>query len=87
MESRITERERLDEPVPGAQPRSARRPATSRTRAKVVVIDSGNSADVVVFSEAKMLERGSHFSHRGATWVITGRKRDSGILVAEPASV
>lgn len=52
---------------------------------KVVVIDSGGSAEVVVFSETESLERGSHFSHRGATWVITGRQRDSGILVAEPA--
>ena len=55
-----------------------------RGRSAVVVADSGAAAEVLVFPPAEKMTRGSQFQHQGALWVVTGNRRDSGILVATP---
>jgi hypothetical protein len=52
----------------------------------VVIVDSGTTAEVLVFSPDEPIARGGEFNYRGTTWVITGARRDSGILVAEPTT-
>jgi hypothetical protein len=49
-----------------------------------VIADAGTTAEVLVFSPGALVFKGARFSHRGTTWVVTGRRRDSGVLVAEP---
>jgi hypothetical protein len=69
-----------------------RRPNDNRTeslakrnrRPTVVIADSGADAEVLVFSPGEAVARGTRFQYRGITWVITGRRRDSRVLVAEP---
>lgn len=53
-------------------------------RSRVVIADSGATAEVLVFPPGQQLDRGAVFHYRGANWVITDLRRDSGILVAEP---
>lgn len=55
-------------------------------RETVVIADSGTMAEVLVFSSDEPIAKGAEFHYRGITWVITGARRDSGILVAEPAA-
>lgn len=55
-------------------------------RVTVVIVDSGTTAEVLVFSPDEPIARGGEFNYRGTTWVITGARRDSGILVAEPTT-
>lgn len=55
-------------------------------RFKVVIADSGDAAEVLVFPADEPIAKGGVFHHRGATWIITGSRRDSGILVAEPTA-
>jgi hypothetical protein len=52
----------------------------------VVIADAGATAEVLVFARDEPVARGSEFSYRGTTWIVTGARRDSGILVAEPAA-
>lgn len=61
-------------------------PATTGGRETVVIADSGATAEVLVFSPDEQIAKGSEFHYRGTTWVITGARRDSGILVAEPSA-
>jgi hypothetical protein len=60
--------------------------AVRKGRGTVVIADSGSTAEVLVFSSDEPIARGAKFSHRGTTWEITGARRDSGVLVAEPAA-
>jgi hypothetical protein len=53
-------------------------------RSTVVIADAGTSAELLLFSTDKRIRPGATFRHRGATWLVTERRRDSGILVAEP---
>ena len=55
-------------------------------RVTVVIADSGAKAEVLVFSSDEPIARGGEFQYRGTTWIVTGTRRDSGILVAEPAA-
>lgn len=55
-------------------------------RATVVIADSGATAEVLVFSSEEPIAKGGEFHFRGTRWIITGARRDSGILVAEPAT-
>ena len=59
---------------------------TGGRRPTVVIADSGRDAEVLVFPPGESIGRGSEFQFRGATWIVTGRRRDSGVLVAEPAA-
>jgi hypothetical protein len=52
----------------------------------VVIADSGNDAEVVVFPADEHVASGAEFRYRGTIWVITRACRDSGVLVAEPVS-
>jgi hypothetical protein len=52
----------------------------------VVIADSGADAEVLVFAPGDAVRMGTEFHYRGTTWVIIGTRRDSGVLVAEPAS-
>jgi hypothetical protein len=61
-------------------------PAAREGRETVVIADSGASAEVLVFSPDEQIAQGGEFHYRGTTWVITGARRDSGILVAEPST-
>ncbi len=49
-----------------------------------VILDSGGWAEVVVIPAAIPVGRGTRLRHHNATWVIVGRRRGSGIFVAEP---
>lgn len=60
--------------------------AAREGRATVVIADSGTMAEVLVFSPEEQIAKGGEFHYRGTTWIITGTRRDSGILVAEPAA-
>ncbi len=55
-------------------------------RAELVIADWGPTAELLVFPAGEPVGRGAEFQYRGALWVITGRQRDSRILVAEPIS-
>jgi hypothetical protein len=55
-------------------------------RPTVVIADSGAQAEVLVFPPGEAIGRGTEFQYRGTTWIVTGRRRDSGVLVAEPAA-
>jgi len=61
-------------------------PAAREGRVTVVIADSGAAAEVLVFPPDEPIAKGGEFNYRGTTWVITGSRRDSGILVAEPAA-
>ena len=54
-------------------------------RSNLVIADSGTTAELLVFPHTDRLARGSQFRYREILWVVTGHRRDSGILVAEPA--
>ncbi len=54
-------------------------------RVTVVIADSGATAEVLVFSPDEPIAKGGEFQYRGTTWIVTGPRRDSGILVAEPS--
>lgn len=74
---------------PGA--RRAAKQAAERTtvrdgRETVVIADSGAEAEVLVFHSGTAIRQGFEFRHRGTRWVVTGRRRDSGVLVAEPSA-
>jgi hypothetical protein len=60
--------------------------ATIHRRPTVVIVDSGADAEVLVFPPGERVGKGTRFHYRGTTWVITGRRRDSRVLVAEPAT-
>ncbi|MBD3849657.1 MAG: hypothetical protein IFK93_00065 [Acidobacteria bacterium] len=51
-----------------------------------MIADSGSTAEVLVFSPDEQIAQGGEFHYLGTTWVVTGARRDSGILVAEPAA-
>lgn len=53
-------------------------------RSHLVIADSGTTAELLVFPAAERLGRGSKFRYRETLWLVTGHRRDSGILVAEP---
>jgi hypothetical protein len=54
-------------------------------RSNLVIADSGTAAELLVFPATESLARGSRFHYREIVWVVTGNRRDSGILVAEPS--
>ncbi|MCW8983877.1 MAG: hypothetical protein OQK55_00930 [Thermoanaerobaculales bacterium] len=60
--------------------------ATRERRETVVIADSGTMAEVLVFSPDEQIAKGAEFHYRGTTWIITGTRRDSGVLVAEPSA-
>jgi len=60
--------------------------AARKGRVTVVIADSGGTAEVLVFPPDEPIAKGGEFHYRGTTWVITGSRRDSGILVAEPSA-
>ena len=66
--------------------RSPESPSTCRQRPTVVIADSGADAEVLVFPPEDAVEKGTRFFYRGTMWVVVGRRRDSRVLVAEPAS-
>jgi hypothetical protein len=55
-------------------------------RSRMVIADWGTTAEVLVFPDNEPIARGARFQYRGTLWVITGRRRDSRLLVAEPLS-
>jgi len=55
-------------------------------RETVVIADAGATAEVLLFSPDEQIAQGGKFRYRGTTWVVTGARRDSGILVAEPTA-
>ena len=67
-------------------PSHPERRRVSGRRSRVVIADSGAEAEILVLPPGEPLDRGAVFRHHGATWVVTGMRRDSGVLVAEPAS-
>ena len=69
------------------QPRPADRAdwkGESVLRSNLVIADSGATAELLVFPSDEWLGRGAQFRYRETVWVVTGHRRDSGILVAEP---
>jgi hypothetical protein len=57
-----------------------------KARRRLVVADWGSTAELIVMPFEGPVCRGTEFSHRGTRWVITGERRDSRVLVAEPTS-
>ena len=55
-------------------------------RSRMVIADWGPTAELLVFPPGEPVDTGARFHYRGSIWVITGRRRDSRILVAEPAA-
>ena len=55
-------------------------------RARMVIADWGTTAEVLVFPANEPIKRGARFQYCGTLWVITGSRRDSRVLVAEPLS-
>lgn len=53
-------------------------------RSFVVIADSGTSARVVVFPPSADIAPGARFRHGEHLWMVTGKRRDSGIFVATP---
>lgn len=78
MESPIFRKRRGDD--------SSDQATTGGGRPTVVIADSGSDAEVLVFPPGEALCRGTEFQHRGVTWIVTGHRRDSRVLVAEPAA-
>ena len=73
--------------IGGVQPHSADGMETNRqpaTRSTVVIADSGAMVELLVFPSEEPVALGARFHYCGNVWEIT-RKRDSGILVAEPS--
>ncbi len=50
-----------------------------------VIADWGTTAELLVFPPGEPVGRGAQFQYHGTIWVVTGHRRDSRILVAEPA--
>jgi hypothetical protein len=55
-------------------------------RASILIADWGPTAELVVFPAGEPVSRGARFQYRGTLWIVTGRRRDSRIMVAEPVS-
>jgi hypothetical protein len=55
-----------------------------RARRRLVIADWGSTAELIVLPVEGPVGRGAEFNHRGTRWVITGRRRDSRVLVAQP---
>jgi hypothetical protein len=55
-------------------------------RANLVIADWGPTAELLVFPADEPVDRGARFQYHGTIWVITGRRRDSQIMVAQPIS-
>lgn len=55
-------------------------------RTSLVIADWGPTAELLIFPAGEPVGRGAEFHYRGSVWIITGRRRDSRILVAEPVS-
>ena len=74
--------------IKGALPttRDDRERPGRRGRATVVIADSGAEAELLVFPAEEQVDKGAEFHYRGTVWVITGSRRDSGVLFAEPAA-
>ncbi len=72
----------LSERPTGDQASEGRR----RGRRRLVVADWGSTAELLLLPFEGPVCRGTEFSHRGTRWVITGERRDSRVLVAEPTS-
>jgi len=60
--------------------------AAREGRVTVVIADSGATAEVLVFPRDEPIAKGGEFHYRGTRWTVTGARRDSGILVAEPSA-
>ena len=55
-------------------------------RTNLVIADWGPTAELLMFPAGEPVDRGAEFQYHGTRWVITGRRRDSRIMVAEPIS-
>lgn len=62
-------------------------PERCRSRANVVIVDTGTAARVIVIEQDERLQVGSRFSHQGLMWQITGRRPHGRAFVAEPVEV
>lgn len=51
-----------------------------------VIADWGTTAELLVFPPGEPVSRGARFHYCGTIWEVTGWRRDSRVLVAEPAS-
>jgi hypothetical protein len=55
-------------------------------RANLVIADWGRAAELLVFPAEEPVGVGAAFRYRGSIWVISGFRKDSNIMVAEPTS-
>jgi len=60
--------------------------ALRTARAKLVIADWGPTAEIVIFPADEPVSQGAQFRYRGTIWIVTGHRRDSRIMVAEPVS-
>jgi hypothetical protein len=80
MEPRIISGARPHSPVDDGIPGRLSR------HANLVIADWGPTAELLIFPADEPVERGARFQYRGTLWVITGRRRDSRVTVAQPIS-
>ncbi len=73
--------------ITGARPHSPADdgiPGSRAWRTNSVIADWGPTAELLVFPPDEPLVRGARFLYRGTIWIITGCRRDSRIMVAQP---
>ena len=56
-----------------------------RARMTPVIADWGTTAELLVFPADEPVVCGAQFYYCGTIWIVTGHRRDSRIMVAEPA--
>ncbi len=75
--------------ISGARPISASDHELSAPRARpanLVIADWGPTAELLVFPADEPVGLGAEFQYSGSIWVISGSRRDSRIMVAEPVT-
>ena len=60
--------------------------ATRARRTNLVIADWGATAELLIFPADEPVGPGVEFQYGESIWVITGSRRDSRILVAEPVT-
>jgi hypothetical protein len=68
-----------------SQSPDSRRDRGLNLRPRVVILSEGRSHVVEVLELPDSAATGDRFSHDGTTWRVTGLRRSSRVLIAEPA--
>jgi hypothetical protein len=61
-----------------------RQDPTTSVRPRVVILDEGPTHHVEVLELPDDASKGDHFRHHGTLWRVTGERRSSQVLIAQP---